>query len=90
MTTIEDGISFILSHFQEPIFPRAQASQQYFQVFGGSINNSRGITSPSNESPSSVSNNQASNENSGQGSTNRNSGQIVSEAVHSKIVKQFK
>jgi hypothetical protein len=22
MTTIEDGINFILSHFQEPIFPR--------------------------------------------------------------------
>ena len=61
----------------------------YFQIFGGRINNSSGLTSPLNESPSSVSNSQGNNENSGQASTG-NSGQIVIEGVHSKIVKQFR
>jgi hypothetical protein len=81
-------ISKITHEPQEP--SKAEVDNCYFQIFGGSINNSSRITLPSNESPSSVSNNQASNENSGQGSTIGNSGQIVSEAVHSKIVKQFK
>ena len=81
-------ISKITHETQEPGI--AEVDNCYFQIFGGSINNSSGITLPSNESLSSVSNSQGSNENSGQGSTNRNSGQIVSEAVHSKIVKQFK
>jgi len=81
-------ISKITHEPQEP--GKAEVDNCYFQIFGGSINNSSRITLPSNESPSSVRNNQASNENSGQGSTNGNSGQIVSEAVHSKIVKQFK
>jgi len=81
-------ISKITHEPQEP--GKAEVDNCYFQIFGGSINNSSGITSPSNESLSSASNNQGSNENSSQGSTNGNSGQIVSEAVHSKIVKQFK
>lgn len=81
-------ISKITHEPQEP--GKAEVDNCYFQIFGGSINNSSGIALPSYESPSSASNNQGSNENSGQGSTNGNSGQIVSEAVHSKIVKQFK
>jgi len=81
-------VSKITHEPQEP--GKAEVDNCYFQVFGGSINNSSGITSPSNESPSSVSNSQGSNENPGQGGSTGNSGQIVSEGVHSKIVKQFK
>jgi hypothetical protein len=83
-----DCISNITHEPQEP--GKAEVDNCYFQIFGGSINNSSRITLPSYESPLSVTNNQGSNENSGQGSTNGISGQIVSEAVHSKIVKQFK
>lgn len=81
-------ISKITHEPQEP--GKAEVDNCYSQIFGGSINNSSGITLTSSESPSSVSNSQGSNENSGQGSTSGHSGQIVSEAVHSKIVKQFK
>jgi hypothetical protein len=81
-------ISKITHEPQEP--GKAEVDNCYFQIFGGSINNSSGITSPSNESLSSVSNSQGNNENSSQGSNPGNSGQIVSEGVHSKIVKQFK
>ena len=81
-------ISKITHEPQEP--GKAEVDNCYFQIFGGSINNSSGITSPSNESLSSVSNSQGNNENSSQGSSTGNSGQIVSEGVHSKIVKQFK
>jgi hypothetical protein len=81
-------ISKITHEPQEP--GKAEVDNCYFQIFGGSIDNSSGITSPSNKSPSSVSNSQRSNENSVQGSNTGNSGQIVSEGVHSKIVKQFK
>jgi hypothetical protein len=80
-------ISKITHEPQEP--GKAEVDNCYFQIFGGSINNSL-TTLPSNESPSNVGNSQGSNERSGQGSTNGHSGQIVSEAVHSKIVKQFK
>ncbi|HET7147053.1 MAG TPA: hypothetical protein VFI73_01015 [Candidatus Nitrosopolaris sp.] len=73
-------ISKITHEPQEP--GKAEVDNCYFQIFGGGINNSTGITSPSNELPSSVGNNQ--------GSDVGNSGQIVSEGVHSKIVKQFK
>ena len=81
-------ISKITHEPQEP--GKAEVDNCYFQIFGGSINNSSGITSPSNESLSSVSNSQGNNENSSQGSSTGNSGQIVSEGVHSKIVKQFR
>ena len=81
-------ISKITHEPQEP--GKVEVDNCYFQIFGGSINNSSGITSPSNESLSSVSNSQGNNENSSQGSNPGNSGQIVSEGVHSKIVKQFK
>ena len=81
-------ISKITHEPQEP--GKAEVDNCYFQIFGGSIDNSSGITLPSNESPLSVSNSQRSNENSGQGSNTGNSGQIVSEGVHSKIVKQFR
>jgi hypothetical protein len=81
-------ISKITHEPQEP--GKAEVDNCYFQVFGGGINSSSGITSPSNESLSSVSNSQGNNENSSQGSSTGNSGQIVSEGVHSKIVKQFK
>jgi hypothetical protein len=80
-------VSKITHEPQEP--GKAEVDNCYFQIFGGSINNSL-TTLPSNESPSSVGNSQGSNERSGQGSTNGHSEQIVSEAVHSKIVKQFK
>src|SRR5713226_7040997 len=73
---------------QEP--GKAEVDNCYFQIFGGSIDNSSGITLPSNESPLSVSNSQRSNENSGQGTNTGNSGQIVSGGVHSKIVKPFR
>ena len=76
-------ISKITHEPQEP--GKAEVDNCYFQIFGSSA-----ITLPSNESSSSVSNSQGSNENSGHGSTNGNSGQIISEGVHSKIVKQFK
>lgn len=76
-------ISKITHEPQEP--GKAEVDNCYFQMFGSSA-----ITLPSNESSSSVSNSQGSNENSGHGSTNGNSGQIVSEGVHSKIIKQFK
>jgi hypothetical protein len=82
-----DCVSKITHEPQEP--GKAEADNCYFQVFGGSIDNSSGITLPSNGSPLSVSNSR-SNENSGQGSNTGNSGQIVSEGVHSKIVKQFR
>ena len=81
-------ISKITHEPQEP--GKAEVDNCYFQIFGGGISNSSGITSPSNESPSSISNSQGSNEKSGQGSSTGNIGQIVSEGVHSKIVKQFK
>ena len=83
-----DCVSKITHEPQEP--GKAEVDNCYFQIFGGSIDNSSGITLPSNESPLSVSNSQRSNENSGQGSNTGNSGQIVSEGVHSKIVKQFR
>ena len=83
-----DCVSKITHEPQEP--GKAEVDNCYFQVFGGSIDNSSGITLPSNGSPLSVSNSQGSNENSGQGSNTGNSGQIVSEGVHSKIVKQFR
>jgi hypothetical protein len=82
-----DCVSKITHEPQEP--GKAEVDNCYFQVFGGSIDNSSGITLPSNGSPLSVSNSR-SNENSGQGSNTGNSGQIVSEGVHSKIVKQFR
>src|SRR5438094_325778 len=81
-------ISKITHEPQEP--GKAEVDNCYFQIFGGSIDNSSGFTLPSNESPLSVSNNQRSNESSGQGSNTGNSGQIVSEGVHSKIVKQIR
>ena len=81
-------ISKITHEPQEP--GKAEVDNCYFQIFGGSINNSSGITLPSNESPSSVSNSQGSNESSGQGGSTGNSGQIVRGGVHSKIVKQFR
>src|SRR5712691_5947273 len=74
-----DCVSKITHEPQEP--GKAEVDNCYFQIFGGSIDNSSGITLPSNESPLSVSNSQRSNE---------NSGQIVSEGVHSKIVKKFR
>ena len=80
-------ISKITHEHQEP--DKAHVENCYFQIFGGSINNSSGLTSPLNESPSSVSNSQGNNENSGQASTG-NCGQIVIEGEHSKIVKQFR
>jgi len=80
-------ISKITHEPQEP--DKAHVENCYFQIFGGSINNSSGLTSPLNESPSSVSNSQGNNENSGQASTG-NCGQIVIEGEHSKIVKQFR
>src|SRR5712692_9603576 len=83
-----DCVSKITHEPQEP--GKAEVDNCYFQIFGGRIDNSSGITLPSNESPLSVSNSQRSNENSGQGSNTGNSGQIVSEGVHSKIVKQFR
>ena len=83
-----DCVSKITHEPQEP--GKAEVDNCYFQVFGGGINSCSGITSPSNESLSSVSNSQGNNENSSQGSSTGNSGQIVSEGVHSKIVKQFK
>ncbi|MGC2669072.1 MAG: hypothetical protein WA220_07815 [Candidatus Nitrosopolaris sp.] len=82
-----DCVSQITHEPQEP--GKAEVDNCYFQIFGGSTDNSSGITLPSNESPLSASNSQ-SNENSGQGSNTGNSGQIVSEGVHSKIVKQFR
>lgn len=82
-----DCVSKITHEPQEP--GKAEVDNCYFQVFGGSTDNSSGITLPSNGSPLSVSNSR-SNENSGQGSNTGNSGQIVSEGVHSKIVKQFR
>lgn len=82
-----DCVSKITHEPQEP--GKAEVDNCYFQIFGGSIDNSSGITLPSNGSPLSVSNSR-SNENSGQGSNTGNSGQIVSEGVHSKIVKQFR
>ena len=54
-------ISKITHEPQEP--GKAEVDNCYFQIFGGSINNSSQITLPSNQSPSSVSNNQGSNEN---------------------------
>jgi hypothetical protein len=81
-------ISKITHEPQEP--DKTQVDNCYFQIFGGSINNNRGITSPLNESPSSVSNSQGNSENSGQASSTGNSEQIVIEGVHSKIVKQFR
>jgi hypothetical protein len=83
-----DCVSKITHEPQEP--GKAEVDNCYFQIFGGSINNSSGIASPSNESPSSISSSQGSNESSGQGGSTGNSGQIESEGVHSKIVKQFK
>ena len=83
-----DCVSKITHEPQEP--GKAEVDNCYFQIFGRSIDNSSGITLPSNESPLSVSNSQRSDENSGQGSNTGNSGQIVSEGVHSKIVKQFR
>jgi hypothetical protein len=83
-----DCVSKISHEPQEP--GKAEVDNCYFQIFGGSIDYSSGITLPSNESPLSVSNSQRSDENSGQGSNTGNSGQIVSEGVHSKIVKQFR
>jgi hypothetical protein len=83
-----DCVSKITDEPQEP--GKAEVDNCYFQIFGGSIDNSSGITLPSNESPLSVSNSQRSDENSGQGSNTGNSGQIVSEGVHSKSVKQFR
>ena len=83
-----DCVSKITHEPQEP--GKAEVDNCYFQIFGGSFDNSSGITLPSNESPLSVSNSQRSNENLGQGSNTGNSGQIVSEGVHSKIVKQFR
>jgi hypothetical protein len=80
-------ISKITHDPQEP--DKAQVDNCYFQIFGGSINNSSGITSPLNESPSSVSNSQGNSGNSGQARSTENSGQIVIEGIHSKIVKQF-
>ena len=56
-------ISKITNEPQEP--DKAHVDSCYFQIVGGSINNSSGITSPLNESPSSVSNSQGNNENSG-------------------------
>ena len=81
-------ISKITHEPQEP--DKAQVDNCYFQIFGGSTNYTSGITSPLNESPSSVSNSQGNSENSGQASSTGNSGQIVIEGVHSKIVKQFR
>jgi hypothetical protein len=83
-----DCVSKITHEPQEP--GKAEVDNCYFQIFGGRIDNSSGITLPSNESPLSVSNSQRSDENSRQGSNTGNSGQIVSEGVHSKIVKQFR
>jgi len=73
-------VSKITHEPQEP--GKAEVDNCYFQIFGRSMDNSSGITLPSNESPSSISNTQ-------DGSA-KNSGQIVSEGVHSKIVKQFR
>jgi len=64
-----DCVSKITHEPQEPGKP--EVDNCYFQVFGGSIDNSSGITLPSNDSPL--------------GSNTGNSGQIVSEGVHSKI-----
>ena len=72
-------ISKITHEPQEP--GKVEVDNCYFQIFGGSINNSSGITSPSNESLSSVSYSQGNNENSSQGTNPGNSGQIVSEGV---------
>ena len=83
-----DCVSKITHEPQEP--GKAEVDNCYFQVFGGSIDNSSGITLPLNGSPLSVSNSQGSNESSGQGGSTGNSGQIVSEGVHSKMLKQFK
>jgi len=73
-------VSKITHELQEP--GKAEVDNCYFQIFGRNIDNSSGITLPSNESSSSISNSQ-------DGSA-KNSGQIVSEGVHSKIVKQFR
>jgi len=81
-------ISKITYEPQEP--DKGQVDNCYFQIFGGSSNNTSGITSPLNESPSSVSNSHGNSENSGRASSTGNSGQIVIEGVHSKIVKQFR
>lgn len=76
-------ISKITHEPQEP--GKAAVDNCYFQIFGASA-----ITLPLNESLSSVSNSQGSNQNPGHGNTNGNSGQIMSEVVHSKIVREFK
>lgn len=76
-------ISKITHEPQEP--GKAAVDNCYFQIFGASA-----ITLPSNESRTSVSNSEGSNQNLGHGNTNGNGGQIMSEVVHSKIVKQFK
>ena len=76
-------ISKITHEPQEP--GKAAVDNCYFQIFGASA-----ITLPSNETRSSVSNSEGNNQNSGHGNTKGNSGQIMSEVVHSKIVKQFK
>jgi hypothetical protein len=81
-------ISKITHEPQEP--DKGQVDNCYFQIFGGSSNNTSGITSQTLESPSSVSNSQGNSENSGHVSNTGNSGQIVIEGVHSKIVKQFR
>jgi hypothetical protein len=49
-----DCVSKITHEPQEP--GKAEVDNCYFQIFRGSIDNSRGITLPSNESPLSVSN----------------------------------
>jgi hypothetical protein len=69
-----DCVSKITHEPQEP--GKAEVDNCYFQVFRGSIDNNSGITLPSNDSPLS--------------SNTGNSGQIVSEGVHSKILKQFR
>jgi hypothetical protein len=76
-------ISKITHEPQEP--GKAAVDNCYFQIFGANA-----ITLPSNESRSSVSNSEGSNQNTGHGNTNGNSEPIMSEVVHSKIVKQFK
>ena len=83
INTFYSCISKITHEPQEP--GKAAVDNCYFQIFGASA-----ITLPSNESRSSISSSEGSNQNSGHGNTNGNGGQIMSELVHSKIVKQFK